>query len=407
MERSKRMRIILGITLIIVLFAGGYYRFNNLVVSVFVPPRPGCASFVCGMRNSDLKKMPHSRRDGVSVISLPVENWEPHVFVHDPAYHGATMGTAYRAQVSGEVKQEKLAALCTQIDAALLEINRQMSTWDPESEISRFNHSASTAPIEVSHDFADVVRRALEFSRKSGGAFDPTLQPLLNLWGFGSEGIQQAVPAAEAIARTKATTGWEKIEVASPGSLRKSQAGISLALGAIAKGYGVDALARILAEHDLQNWFVEIGGEVVVRGRNPSGTPWKIGIQSPDLHPEDRLQGVLHISSGAVATSGDYRNYLEKEGVIYSHILDPRSGRTVLSSTASVSVYAPNCTDADALATALFVMGPEEGLAWIEQIPDAEALFLLRATDDTIIEKFSSGFSVATGYISFHGVSLK
>jgi thiamine biosynthesis lipoprotein len=353
MERSKVIRIIVGLLLVLALAVGI-----------------------------------HIRRDTIKI--------------EHPSSRGATMGTAYSVQISGKVKQKKLKVLGAQIDAALEAINQQMSTWDPKSEISRFNHSGSTDPIEVSPEFSEVVRRALAFSQASGGAFDPTLQPLLNLWGFGSEGIKMAVPDAEAIAQAKALTGWEKIQIADSGGLQKNQAELSLALGAIAKGYGVDTLARILDENGFENWFVEIGGEVVVRGMNPSGMPWKIGIQYPDLHPEERLQGVLHISSGAVATSGDYRNYLEKDGVVYSHILDPRSGKTVLSDTASVTVYASNCTDADALATALFVMGPADGLTWVEQMPEIEALFLVR-DGHAIIEKFSSGFEAATGYIHLSG----
>jgi thiamine biosynthesis lipoprotein len=249
------------------------------------------------------------------------------------------------------------------------------------------------------------VRKALELSDASGGAFDPTLQPLLNLWGFGSEGVERTVPTDEAIAECKARTGWAKLTVSADNALLKTEPEVSLALGAIAKGFGVDAIGQILEDEGLSNWFVEIGGEVVVQGKNPTGEPWRIGIQYPSttLMEEGRLQGILHLTTGAVATSGDYRNYLERDGQIYSHILDPRSGRAVLTDTASVSVYAPNCTDADGLATALYVMGPDEGLQWIETMPGVEALFLVRS-GESIIERFSSGFLSATGYTSVSGV---
>ncbi|NLX27205.1 MAG: FAD:protein FMN transferase [Lentisphaerae bacterium] len=318
----------------------------------------------------------------------------------NPKLSGSTMGTSYTIQIAERVSIKKLNALLPMIEAELAEVNRQMSTWDPESEISRFNHSDSTDPISVSEPFAEVVRRALELSKESNGTFDPTLEPLLTLWGFSSESTTSEVPSEEEILKAKALTGWHKISVPSTSSLQKSEPQISLDLGAIAKGYGVDAVSNLLLENGFKNWYVEIGGELQVYGKNSKGEPWKIGVQYPSPTAEfDRLKGTLQISSGALATSGDYRNYIEEDGQIFSHILDPRTGRSVHSTTASVSVYAPDCTLADGMATGLFVMGPEEGLAWVEQTPNVEALFLLRGEKGEIIEKFSSGFLAATGYI--------
>lgn len=336
------------------------------------------------------------------VLLLGVGGWWRSQHIEHPARWGETMGTSYSIRISGKVKRKQLQQLTRQIDAALEEVNRQMSTWDPESEISQFNHSTSTVPITVSKDFVTVVARALEYSKTTDGAFDPTLQPLLNLWGFGSESTEQdIIPSDDKILAARASTGWEKVSVSQPDRLCKLLPDLSLSLAAIAKGYGVDAIARILEDNGFENWFVEVGGEVAVQGHNPEGVPWKIGIQYPGINPMDeRLQGILHITNGAVATSGDYRNYKKVNGEIYSHILDPRTGRTVLSDTASVTVYAPGCTDADAMATSLFVMGADEGLEWIEKRPDAEAMFLIRAESGEIIERFSYGFPEATGYIS-------
>ncbi len=320
--------------------------------------------------------------------------------ITNPKLSGFTMGTSYTIQIAERVSIKKLDALLPMIEAELAEVNRQMSTWDPESEISRFNHADSTEPITVSEPFAEVVRRALELSKESNGAFDPTLEPLLTLWGFSSESTTSEVPSEEDILKAKALTGWQKISVHSASLLQKSEPQVSLDLGAIAKGYGVDAVSKLLLENGFKNWYVEIGGELQVYGKNPKGEPWKIGVQYPSTTEEfDRLKGTLQISSGALATSGDYRNYIEKEGQIFSHILDPHTGRSVHSTTASVSVYAPDCTLADGMATGLFVMGPEKGLAWVEQTPNVEALFLLRDEKGEIIEKFSSGFFAATGYI--------
>ena len=320
--------------------------------------------------------------------------------LENPVFHGFTMGTLYNVQVSGALSKSEQEDLQREIDIALAEVNRQMSTWDANSEISRFNHSSSTSSIPVSAPFAKVVARALYFSAATHGAFDPTLQPLLNLWGFGSEATARAIPSDFEIKQAKALIGWEKVSVPSPTHLQKSNPQISLDLGAIAKGYGVDAVARVLKEYGYANFYVEIGGEVVVRGKNPASDPWRIGLQYPSMREEEnRLQGVLHISTGAIATSGDYRNYIKSSGKVCSHILDPRSGYSVLSDVASVSVCAKNCTDADAMATALFVMGSDEGIKWVEQIPDVDCLFLIRTDNGTIIEKFSSGFRNTTGYI--------
>jgi thiamine biosynthesis lipoprotein len=288
-----------------------------------------------------------------------------------------------------------------QIESELAQFNRQMSTWDPMSEISHFNQSDESGPYPVSEAFAAVVAGALELGESTGGAFDPTLQPLLNLWGFGSEGGTREVPSDAALAVAMENTGPDKVWFDKSNNLWKAGPDVQLALGAIAKGCGVDALGQLMDRAGHKNWFAEIGGEVVVRGINPNGQPWRIGIQYPSSNPAvDQLQGILNLTQGAVATSGDYRNYIEQDGMLYSHILDPRSGRAVLSETAGVTVLAPTCMDADGIATALFVMGAEEGLRWVEKQPGVESMFLLRGGDGKILEKFSSGFVAATGYVS-------
>lgn len=321
--------------------------------------------------------------------------------VENPAYGGATMGTGYSVKIVGKVKLSKLHKLSDRIEAELAEVNRQMSTWDEGSEISRFSRSRALEPFECSEAFATVVRRALELSESTGGAFDPTLQPLLNLWGFGSGGEGCRIPTDDEIEAVRQITGWEKLKVDAASNLVKTEPETSLALGAIAKGYGVDVLARLLDEAGFENWFAEIGGEVVVRGLNPEGVPWRIGIEYPSTNPmDDRLQGVVHMTNGAVATSGNYHNFIEEDGRIYSHILDPRTGRAIRSDVAGVTVTAPNCMDADGMATSLYVMGADEGLVWVERRNGVEAMFLLRDADGEISERFSSGFREATGYTS-------
>ncbi len=322
-------------------------------------------------------------------------------YVKNPVLVGGTMGTSYSVTVKGRVSHNRLKKLSQKIEAQLAEVNRQMSTWIDCSEISRFNRSTNTAPFQTSEAFAQVVGAALELSASTGGAFDPTLNPLLNLWGFGSGSGERKVPSDAEIAKAKKLTGWRRLGVdAKTSSLWKTIPGLQLDLGAIAKGYGVDSVGRLLDRVGYADWFVEIGGEVAVRGTNPDGVPWRIGIQFPTTNPmDDRLQGILNLDEGAVATSGDYRNYIRQDGTLYSHILDPRSGRAVLSDTASVTVVAPDCMHADGIATALFVMGADEGLAWAEHRPGVEAMFLVRGAGGEISEKFSSGFAAATGYV--------
>ncbi|MEN8254128.1 MAG: FAD:protein FMN transferase [Verrucomicrobiota bacterium] len=331
----------------------------------------------------------------VLVLALGIRG----LYVKHPVLVGGTMGTGYSVTLSGYVSRKAITKLSRQIEAELVEINRQMSTWDPKSGISIFNQSDESGPFPVSEGFSKVVRRALKLGEITGGAFDPTLNPLLNLWGFGSESEERKVPSDTDIAAAMEKTGSDKVWVDKSSNLWKAGPEVQLALGAIAKGHGVDAIGQLLDDAGHENWFAEIGGEVVVRGTNPKGKPWRIGIQHPSSNPAvDKLQGIVNLTEGAVATSGDYRNHIEQDGVLHSHILDPRSGRAVLSDTASVTVVAPNCMDADGMATALFVMGADEGLAWVEERPKVEAMFLVRGADGEIFEKFSSGFTAATGY---------
>lgn len=320
-------------------------------------------------------------------------------FVKHPVFSGSTMGTTYRVQISGYISRSTLNPLQQRIEERLEEINRQMSTWRADSEISRFNASTSTNAFPVSDAFAAVVSRALEFADVTEGTFDPTLQPLLNLWGFGSGGERSKIPTDEEIDQVMGFIGADLVWLEDGTNLWKGIDEVQLDLGAIAKGYGADAIGGLLDAIGYKNWFVEIGGEVAVRGVNPRGRPWTVGIQYPSaLAPPDALYGILHLTNGTVATSGDYRNYFEEDGTYYTHIIDPWTGQSVRTNTASVTVYAPYCLDADAAATALFVLGVEDGLNWTELQPDIEALFLLRGTNGTIDVQMSSGFAAATGY---------
>lgn len=319
----------------------------------------------------------------------------------NPTLTGHTMGTTYTVKLVGfEGKRKQLLELQTAIDKHLQEINLQMSTYLTESEISTFNQHTSTSPFRVSPDFAQVTRTALDLSQASGGGFDPTLDPLINLWGFGSGQARIDEPDPDQVEDLKKQCGYQLIQVVGEQQLRKSNPNVHLNLNAIAKGFGVDKIAELLTERNYEQYYVEIGGEVRVRGSNPENKPWRIGIDRP-LHngtPGQDLLHVVHLRDKAIATSGDYRNFFEgKNGFMYSHILDPRSGRPVTNRVASVSVIADTCTQADGLATTLMVLGPEKGMALVESRDGVSALFMLRSKDGVLRNKASEGF---TGYLT-------
>ncbi|HRT06655.1 MAG TPA: FAD:protein FMN transferase, partial [Kiritimatiellia bacterium] len=182
----------------------------------------------------------------------------------DAALSGQTMGTTYSIRIAHvQVRPREIRRLQADVDAALAEVNRQMSTWDPDSEISRFNRAGANEPVAISPDFQSVVRRALEIAEATGGAFDPTVGALVNLWGFGPDGLRRVAPAPDQIAAARAITSWRHLRLLPDGRLQKDVADLKLDLGAIAKGFGVDRVAALLRERGIENFLVEIGGETL------------------------------------------------------------------------------------------------------------------------------------------------
>ena len=312
-------------------------------------------------------------------------------------FMGDTMGTLFRVRLFHDgMTAEDERALQAAIRDSLAEVNRQMSTYDPDSEISRFNRAHATEPVPVSAAFAQVLRCALEVAEKSGGLFDPTVGPLVELWGFGAAGRRSEPPGDAEIERTRERVGYRLMRVTEDHRVVKGHPGAALDLGAVAKGYGADAVAGELTGRGFRNFFVEVGGEIHVSGHKADGQPWRIGVDWPryDAPEGERLAAVLDISDRSVATSGEYRNYFKTEdGRVYGHILDPRSGYPVERPLASVTVLADTCMLADALSTALFLMGPDEGIAWLEEhYPEADALFFHRGGDGTPRHSFTRHF---------------
>jgi len=280
------------------------------------------------------------------------------------------------------------------ISAKLDGINQQMSTYITDSEINRFNQSDSLLPQPVSPELAEVARTAMYICDQTGGAFNPTLDHLINVWGFGPMGPQKE-PTEQEISEALALVGCNIIDVLQDNQLQKSVAAARLNLNAIAEGWAVDEVARILEGKGITNYFVEIGGEVYSRGKSEKMRPWRVGIDRPvdDAIPGELYDLVVELDGRGLATSGNYRNFvMNEEGRKVSHILDPRTGRPASSRTASVSVIAPDCATADALATALFVMGTEEGSAWMDGQTNIAAAFMEFSDDGSLVTTFSGGF---------------
>lgn len=293
------------------------------------------------------------------------------------ALRGSTMGTGYSIQIVEPPSSIDPQQLQTRVDVELELVNDLMSTYREGSELSRFNRSRSTDWFPVTSALASLVQDSLDMSETSDGAFDATVGPLVNLWGFGPGSGRDAIPSDALIVEAKEKVGHEKLSVRiDPPALRKSEPELYLDLSAIAKGYGVDRIAELLDDAGITDYLVEIGGELRVRGHNGRGQPWQIAVERPDPRAR-KAHSVVALSGGAMATSGDYRNFFEQGGKRFSHAIDPRTGRPVTHGLASVTVVAPTAARADALATAFLVLGPKKGLALAEFLQTA-AFFILR-----------------------------
>lgn len=280
---------------------------------------------------------------------------------------GPTMGTTYTVKVVAPPASVDSARLRAIVDDVLAQIDRSMSGYRSDSEVARFNASASTDWYDVSAELAAVAKAALDVSEASAGAFDITVAPLVAAWGFGPGGQPQVLPNAEQIERIAATIGYRKLHVRiEPPALRKDVATLSIDLNGIAPGFAVDRLADRLSAQHVENFMIDIGGEIRARGRNENGEAWRIGIEHPVDTQRTPYAGVS-LNDAAVSTSGEYRDYYERDGRRYSHTIDPRTGRPLDHAPGSVVVIASSTAEADAWATALNVLGPHEGLTLAAQ----------------------------------------
>lgn len=311
---------------------------------------------------------------------------------------GETMGTTYTVKyLSDRHNPAPAQQIKTQLDTILKEVNRQMSTYEAGSEISRFNRMQQTGrPVGISPDFAAVTAEAVRLNRLTEGALDVTVGPLVNLWGFGPDKQILRAPDSGQLARTAETVGIDKIRLlpaqgSRPASLAKTHPEVYLDLSSIAKGFGVDKLALHLESLGIRNYLVEIGGELRGKGRNAENQAWRIGIEQPGPVQSGAAQIIIPLDNSALATSGDYRNFhTDNQGKRLSHIINPQTRRPIDHKLASVSVIADNAMTADGLATGLFVLGEEKALeiARKEQL----AVFLIIKTANGYRTEMSPAF---------------
>ncbi|MFC0228869.1 FAD:protein FMN transferase [Serratia aquatilis] len=308
---------------------------------------------------------------------------------------GKTMGTYYSIRFIPEDGTPSVEALRAEIDKRLELVNAQMSTYRPDSELSRFNSSREVnKPFPVSGAVAQVVREAKRINHVTDGALDVTVGPLVNLWGFGPEERPVKAPSAEELAQRRLWTGIDKLSV-EDNALVKRIPELYVDLSSIAKGYGVDVIAHYLQSQHIKNYMVDIGGEVRTRGHNGEKKPWRIAIERPTADSERNAQLVIEPGEMAMATSGDYRNYFEDNGVRYSHTIDPLTGRPITHNLVSITVISPSCMTADGLSTGLNVMGPERGMALANllNIP----VFMIVKTANGFEERYSDAFKPYLG----------
>lgn len=288
---------------------------------------------------------------------------------------GPTMGTHWRLKLPAACPLP-LAEARRVVEGALAGVVRQMSTWEPDSDLSRYNRAPAGSWQALPPACFEVLRHALSLSADTGGAYDPTVGPLVDLWGFGPGPARRSAPPPAEWAAVRQRVGWQHVRLDAERRRAWQPGGVSIDLSSIAKGHAVDAVASALAERGVGDMLVDVGGELRGVGARPDGTPWRVAVKLPDR--DGSAPGpVIALKDCAVATSGDDFHRYEDGGTAYSHTIDPRSGRPVAHALASVTVVHPSCMRADALATALAVLGPDDGWRTAERL-GATALFIQR-----------------------------
>ncbi len=299
---------------------------------------------------------------------------------------GSTMGTGYSV-LWPEVENITSISVQNKIEQILVRINGQMSTYQEDSELSLFNSATAPYTQTISQQFAHVIDLSLSINRLTHGYFDISVGPLVNLWGFGPDQKSLQVPSAKQVKQAREQVGLESIKLVDFQLSKQHQR--YLDLSAIAKGFAVDQVANLLEELNIPSYLVEIGGEIRVKGQKPDNQAWKVAVEAPEIH-ERRVQKILALQDVAMATSGDYRNYFEENGHRYSHSINPFTAEPVKHKLASVTIIDESCARADALATAMLVMGEEKAIAFAKQ-ENIRGYFIMR-TENGFIEHLTPAF---------------
>lgn len=291
--------------------------------------------------------------------------------------NGPTMGTYYSVKIARPPEGLKVEGLQPKVEAVLDAVVAEISTYDETSELSRLNQNPSTDWIPVSQNLLEVVAEGQRIAKLTDGAFDVTIGPLVNLWGFGPERPRDQVPTEAEIAAAKARVGWQKLELRDdPPAVRKARPDLYIDLSALGEGYGADRVAAWLDEQGITDYMVAVAGAIRAKGLNAKREPWAIAIEQP--MPDRRaVHRVIPISDRALSTSGDYRNFFEKDGKHYSHEIDPQTGAPVGRQLGSVTVVGGGGMVVDGLATALMVLGAEKGPA-LADASGIAAYFIVR-----------------------------
>jgi len=301
---------------------------------------------------------------------------------------GSTMGTTYSIKIVESPNTLNLHSLKSKIDSVLVEVNQQMSTYIKDSELSLFNTESDTNWKEVSTSLSLLMNDAKEISEETKNYYDITVGPMVNLWGFGPELIPTKIPSDDEINQSRERIGIDKLLIDKNSSrIKKRIPNLYCDLSSIAKGHGVDKVSLFLEKIGQSNYMVEIGGEVRAKGKNNRNEKWKIGISTP---LGVGLQKVISITNVSVATSGDYLNYFEKDGIRYSHLINTKTGKPIIHNLASVTVLHKECSFADAYATAINVMGPDEGFEFAleKKLP----VFMIVRKGENFMEKMTPQF---------------
>ena len=296
-------------------------------------------------------------------------------------FTGNTMGTTFIIKIISAQPFKNYQNLEIGIDSVLEAVNQQMSTWDPNSELSRFNRNKSINPIPVSSQLFEVVESAMSVSEKTNGAFDITVFELMGLWGFGPS-PKDGIPTDKEIEKVLSNTGWEQVKLLE-NDIKKLNPNIKIDLNAIAKGYGVDQVFHYISSLGYTDVFVEIGGEVRCSGKNKYNKSWSLGIEDPEhgVSLDRDLAGVVVLEDRATATSGNYRNFLDFDGEILGHTINPKSGIPLKTDVLSVTVLAESCMMADAWATVLMTMDFKTGKKLVRSEKGLDVIWIIKRPD--------------------------